>query len=124
MNFIYPVGSVVTLGVSTNPATLFGIGTWSAIAGRVIVGINTSIVGFDALNATGGEKTVTLTIDEIPEHGHDTITKGAVSNLGGSAGTQWRIDSTAESPSGLTGGGQEHENMPPFIVKYVWERVS
>ncbi len=38
MQAMMPVGFVVTLGVSTNPATLFGFGTWTAITGKVIVG--------------------------------------------------------------------------------------
>ena len=33
MELIYPIGYVITLGVSTNPATLFGVGTWTAIKG-------------------------------------------------------------------------------------------
>ena len=39
MELIYPVGSVVTLGVTTNPGTLYGVGTWAAIEGAVVVGI-------------------------------------------------------------------------------------
>ena len=54
---VYPVGSVVTFGVSTNPATLFGFGTWAAIAGKVIVGIDAGQEEFDTLDETGGEKT-------------------------------------------------------------------
>ena len=71
MGLVYPVGVVVTLGVSTNPATLFGVGTWTAIAGKVIVGIDAGQTEFDALDETGGAKTHTLTTDEIPAHGHD-----------------------------------------------------
>jgi hypothetical protein len=55
----YPVGSVWIGVVGTNPATLLGYGTWSAIgAGRVLVGQDTGDVDFDTLEETGGAKTV------------------------------------------------------------------
>lgn len=55
---IYPVGSIYTnAGVTTNPATLLGFGTWVAFgAGRVMVGFNSSDTSFDALEETGGSK--------------------------------------------------------------------
>lgn len=55
---IYPVGSVyINAAVDTNPATLFGFGTWSAIgSGKVLVGQDTSDTAFDALGETGGSK--------------------------------------------------------------------
>ena len=37
MNLIYPIGIVITLGVATNPATLLGIGTWTAMSMRFAV---------------------------------------------------------------------------------------
>lgn len=123
MNLVYPVGSVVTLGVSTNPATLFGIGTWTAIAGKVIVGIDATQTEFDTLNETGGAKTVTLDITQIPSHSHEY----SYGDIDGS-GTNY-VDNNATNNLGkksvdAIGGGLAHENMPPYIVKYVWERVS
>lgn len=55
---LYPVGSVyINASATTNPATLFGFGTWTEIgAGRVLVGQNTSDAIFDALGETGGSK--------------------------------------------------------------------
>lgn len=48
---LYPVGSIYSSTVSTNPNTLFGFGTWVAYAaGRVMIGVG----GGFAAAATGG----------------------------------------------------------------------
>lgn len=124
---IYPVGIVVTLGVSTNPATLFGIGTWTAITGKVIVG-KASSGTFNTLNATGGEETHTLTISEMPAHDHGDITSNTVSHPfagPGSVSSAVRDGGSHAAPRAPTqGGGQAHNNLQPYIVKYVWERTA
>ena len=67
----WPVGSVFIAVVSTNPNTLLGFGTWSAFGtGRTLVGIDTGDPDFDVVEETGGAKTVTLAIAEIPAHTH------------------------------------------------------
>ena len=59
---LYPVGSIyINAGVSTNPATLLGFGTWAAFgAGRVMVGLDGGDPLFDVLQETGGSKDATL----------------------------------------------------------------
>lgn len=59
---LYPVGSIyINAGVSTNPNTLLGFGTWTAFgAGRVMVGLNGSDSLFDTLEETGGSKDATV----------------------------------------------------------------
>lgn len=39
-------------------------------------------------------------------------------------GTAATLKATAGGSNGNTGGGQSHNNMPPYLVKYCWERVS
>ena len=128
LNAIYPVGIVVTLGVATNPATLFGVGTWTAIAGKVIVGINAGDTEFDTLNETGGAKTVTLTAAQsgLPAHTH---TVGKVNNNdGGSAGIQQSAaaNNTTENTGSVSAANasEAHTNLQPYIVKYVWQRTA
>jgi hypothetical protein len=55
---LHPVGSIyINAGVTTNPATLLGFGTWVAFgAGRVMVGLNAGDALFDTLEETGGSK--------------------------------------------------------------------
>jgi hypothetical protein len=53
----FAVGSVFVSVVPTNPATLLGYGTWTALAtGRVIVGIDIADPDFDTVLETGGSK--------------------------------------------------------------------
>jgi hypothetical protein len=77
---LYPVGSIyINAGVTTNPATLLGFGTWTAFgAGRVMVGLDGSDALFDALEETGGSKDATLV-----SHNHTgtTASNGAHQHL-------------------------------------------
>ena len=55
---MYPVGSIYTSTVSTNPGTLFGFGTWVAFgAGRVLIGTDGSTY---TPGATGGSPDATI----------------------------------------------------------------
>ena len=68
---VYPVGSIYMSTVSTNPATLFGFGTWEAMpAGRVLLAQGTASWGTYNAGSTGGEATHTLTVGEMPAHNH------------------------------------------------------
>lgn len=76
MKKIYPVGSIYISTVSTNPATLFGFGTWEAMpAGHVLLAQGKSSWGttYNA-GSTGGEATHQLTVEELPSHGHSAST--------------------------------------------------
>ena len=75
MKKIYPVGSIYMSTVSTNPATLFGFGTWEAMpAGRVLLAQGKSSWGttYNA-GSTGGEATHQLTVGELPTHNHKLL---------------------------------------------------
>jgi hypothetical protein len=95
---LYPVGTIYTnISVSTNPATLLGFGTWVAIAGRVVVGLDASDASFDTAGETGGSKDISftsqgtaLTEAQMPKHYHamlgpnsiDTVPNGSATNVG------------------------------------------
>lgn len=70
LNTVYPVGSIYTSVNSTDPSTLFG-GTWERFGkGKVLVGVDEDDSDFSEANKTGGEKTHTLTTNEMPSHTH------------------------------------------------------
>jgi len=126
---LMPVGTIVTLGVSTNPGTLYGFGTWTAITDKVIVGKGSSGT-FGTLNATGGAETHTLTTAEMPSHTHGfSGAQYVVAGLGGANDrTQPGVGNNAGfidmRTSSSAGSGGAHNNLQPYIVKYIWERTA
>lgn len=64
---VYPIGSIYTSITSTNPATLFGFGTWEAFgAGKTLIGLNGADADFDTAEETGGAKTATIAQANLP----------------------------------------------------------
>lgn len=141
--FIYPVGSIYISTSSTNPNTLFGVGTWEAFGtGRTLVGIDTNQTEFDTVEETGGEKNHTLTIDEMPSHNHTQAghshnvwtnyisgsdsSYASTADNGNGSNNFWRSGYTdTQTPTiNNTGGSQAHNNLQPYITVYMWKRVS
>lgn len=119
-----PVGAIYISTVSTNPSTILGYGTWVAFgAGRTLVGVDTGQTEFDTVEETGGSKTHTLDISEIPSHSH-TVNVG---NTGygttslTSAGTNNNFQAGG---IGSTGGDGAHNNLQPYITVYFWKRTA
>lgn len=136
-NVIYPVGSIYVSTSSASPATLFG-GTWQRIEGKFLLaatdggatgGQATGDPVFStasvAAGSDGGEATHTLDITEMPSHthelNHDGKTYANALCWAGSGGN--RNVPTGSNAMGAaimpTGGGQAHNNMPPFLAVYV-----
>ena len=127
---VYPVGSIyINASVATNPGTLLGFGTWVAFgAGRVMVGLDAGQTEFDTAEETGGAKTHTLTISEIPAHTHNLGSKDSTAGDGGAFNEEF-IEDPADTTNGpnvtssSTGGGSAHNNLQPYIVVYMWKRT-
>jgi hypothetical protein len=94
----WPVGSIFTATVSTNPATLLGFGTWAAHGtGRVLVAIDATQTEFDTGGETGGAKTHSHT---GPSHTHAAGTLAGPSHTHSAAGLG--ISGTTSGPSSTT----------------------
>lgn len=151
INTVYPVGSIYMAAVSTNPGTLFGVGTWTAIQGRFLVGAD----GTYTAGSTGGAATRTLTTTELPAHTHSfsattdadgihdhQIGVDSVAGTGsgefsvngpadsaGEAGTGTIFDSGSHTHSvsgttGSNGSGTAFSILPPYLSVYMWQRTA
>lgn len=119
---LYPIGSIYMSIKDTNPSVFFG-GTWERIAkGKTLVGVDENDSDFNVSSKTGGEKTHTLTIDEIPSHNHayswQRIGDGSMWSVGATTGNAYN------SSTGNTGGGQPHNILQPYYTCYIFVRTA
>ena len=132
---IYPIGSIYITTNEQNPGEYLG-GKWERYAeGKTIVGAGTgtdsnNVQKVFEINETGGEYEHTLTVNEMPNHYHqfyrqyvgsgytDYNDRTLASNGQVSGGNPPNADTNA------VGGNQPHNNIQPYIVTYIWKRVS
>jgi hypothetical protein len=124
LSSIYPVGSLYFSTTATNPATTLGFGTWVAFgAGQVPVGYSAGDPNFGTLGGTGGEKTHTLTIAEMPAHTHDL--NRLLDAVGTGGNPRPALSGTAISGFIASAGGDgAHNNLQPYIVVSIWQRTA
>ena len=123
----YKVGALYFTTISSNPSTIFGYGTWESFGkGKTLVGLDPTDTDFDMVEETGGEKTHTLITEEMPGHTHtEQRVTGTYTSSGGGSGFHGNVSNAiATQDSGLTGGDQAHNNIPPYVVVYIWKRIS
>lgn len=124
----YPVGAIYMSTAYISPASIFG-GTWTRLYDRFLVGGGSDY----SIGSTGGEKTHKLTTTEMPKHTHyankykdgtnyivhhcSNVTTGIKFTSGGGRG---EILAALDS----TGGGGEHNNLPPYLAVYMWKRTA
>lgn len=101
-----------------NGSTTFNIPNTN---GRGIVGRDPGDGQFDVLGETGGAKTHTLSVSELPSHTHPQVVTAAI---GGGSGVRTDYDSDFATASafdqgvttGTAGSGAAHNNLSPYIV--------
>lgn len=135
---VYPVGSIYMATVATNPATLFGFGTWTAYAaGRTIFG-KAAAGTFSVAGATGGAETINI------QHSHSTTSGGEHTHSTGSAITTGALADQVFNTGSVSPPGHYHDIgssgshghsissslsttqsiLNPYIVTYVWQRTA
>lgn len=121
LNLIYPVGAIIIKDSDTDYSNYLGF-TWQKVfAGKTLVGLDSSDSDFNVIGKTGGEKTHTLTIDEMPSHSHKltwlyTGMSGTTSSVLAYDGNEYAVSSR--------GGDQPHNNLQPYEVVAFWKRVE
>ena len=135
----YPVGSIYLSINNVNPTNFFG-GVWEQIKDTFLLACGDTYSN----GATGGEATHTLTTDEMPSHSHKhnpndnttiigTFQSGVAIRGRYASGTSGNYTFNSSSQSHLiwgttstdtTGSGNAHNNMPPYLTVYMWQRTA
>ena len=141
---VYPVGSYYANDSDpTNPATLFGFGTWVRVEGRALMGCDGTGAGtFGTPGTQGGSLThahtangTAITVDQMPSHSHSTTYYDDLDGVPGTglepAATPLAGQTSTIKSSTPAGGGQTHthtiqsaSSLPPYRVAYLWRRTA
>lgn len=145
LDMVYPVGSIYLSVSGTDPQMLFG-GTWARLEDVFLLAAGAK----HPAGSTGGEEAHTLTVEEMPSHGNhlmqgrmyeelaenasnDSSYRSNTLYLGknafastGNFNRGWKDWNGGEMyPAGtLKGGGNPHNNMPPYLAVYTWKRTA
>lgn len=123
-DLIYPVGAIYISVNATSPEVLFG-GTWEQIKDVFLLGCS---LQFNPLGSTGGEASHTLTIEEMPAHGHTLFYdySSGIQSFGYQFSRKGERSDVTEVSSGIgnTGGSKPHNNMPPYLAVAMWKRTA
>lgn len=138
LDLVHPVGSVYMSTDGTSPQTLFG-GKWESISDKFLLCAGNTY----AAGSTGGAATVTLQLEHMPSHeghlygndsfygtnaGEDTYFANYYSEAFSKHSTNRPFVLRAGNEIAMRGynkgGGQAHNNMPPYVAVYCWKRVE
>lgn len=118
LDCFYPVGYILLLYSHADPNTMYPGSKWVRIYGAFPWFTDEN----GQIGLTGGERTVTLTEKQIPSHNHG----GTYTNAGTARTHAWLA--SGGSAMGYdtinTGGGEAHNNMPPYIQISAWRRTE
>lgn len=122
-DFKYPVGTILA---SDDVHAVDNIGgQWEQIEDKFLLGAGSTF----AVNSTGGEINHKLEEHEMPSHTHEATWVWDQSgnyliriNAVGSSSTS--INSARDVGLVSKGGSQPHNNMPPYMAKYMWIKTK
>lgn len=132
----YRVGDYLLSESATHPSTSWPGTSWVQVQGRTILGAGEDY----PVGSEGGEAQHTLTEDEMPAHIHDRIVStNNTSGLTRGFGTYTEMSSGTNgygpwfgngfnyqgiAQTNEAGGGQAHNNLPPYRAAYIWRRTA
>lgn len=151
IDYIYPIGSIYMSVNATSPANLFG-GSWTQLKDRFLLGAGSAYTAGSTGGAATHKLTVAempkhahdtpffnnMTnngegkSDFIGVYGKGATASAAIKEMGASSTMEmWWVNQTNKAEgnewSYLTsskGGSSAHNNMPPYLVVYMWKRTA
>lgn len=132
LDLVYPIGRGFIDFTDTDYSDYLGFEWERELIGMVAVGKDPSQTEFNSIGKTGGSKTHTLTINEMPTHNHATphfVVQTNAPNYnnwengisGSAAATEAYL---ASATTADRGGDQPHNNLQPYKVVNYWKRVA
>lgn len=123
-----PIGSIYQSVLPTDPSELFG-GTWRMLKDVFLMAAGDTYPA----GSTGGEAEHVLTVEEMPAHKHellrprwyaadyaDTFTGSIFALTSGITDHGYKDKENLKE----AGGGQPHNNLPPYLAVYTWVRTA
>lgn len=151
IDYIYPIGSIYLSVNSTSPATLFG-GSWTQLKDRFLLGAGSTYSSGATGGAATHKLSVAempshahdtpffnnmtnngeMKSDFVGVFGKGVTASQALKDTGQSSTMEmWWINqtNTAEGNewaylTSAKGSGSAHNNMPPYLVVYMWKRTA
>lgn len=129
IDFFIPVGTIIQSEDDTfNPNTKYTGTTWVQIKGKMIIARDTDDTDFQKSGLTGGSKTHTQTIAEMPSHTHTVDAAlwiqangyGNVNPGASAAANRANVYGSIDK----TGGGQAMNILNPYEVANIWKRTA
>lgn len=129
-NLLMPVGTIRAFYDNDDHSKFLNF-EWERIAsGKTLVGIDSNDTDFNAIGKQGGEKTHTLTIDEMPSHNHgfdgwrnERLAQASNKNNANSTYDNHYLEGDFNMITNV-GGSQPHNNLQPYLVVAYWRRVK
>jgi len=133
INAVYPVGSIYMSINSTNPGTLFGVGTWEQIQERFLLGAGSTYTA----GSTGGQDQASALMETFVANNNTELYWDYVQQ---NTTATYQSNSRFFMYSGHTGGQALAETqtmgikvanlnntsrlMPPYLAVYIWKRTA
>lgn len=132
----HPIGSYYWSDKATSPTELFG-GEWEKVEDVFVLAAGSEF----GAGSTGGEKEHKLIASEMPKHKHMFVPNADVEGINfvvpttktGTGVSSIAREGKAHYPGHWAnstwgtderGGGNSHNNMPPYVAVYCWKRIG
>lgn len=120
----YRIGDYLCTENPTHPAASWPGTSWERLQGRMLMGASDTY----PVGSEGGEAQHTLTEPEIPTHSHQL--HGWAYQIASGSSAQYAPTTPYDEYDNTNlmtrpaGGGQPHNNLPPYRSVHIWRRTA